>query len=122
MYRLGIWLIAFALVFNGVAAYCMDDHPGPTANVQGHHDKLAGDDCDIQRGDTTPRISDCGASDHRTHNHLKCCGICNVASLISGVRGVLVPYSYAAVSFRTVPHKLVGHLVRLDPHIPKSSV
>ena len=119
MYRLGIWFIALTLVFNGVASYAMDEDLGVTMAVtQLHHDDSASLDCNAHSHETMAGVTQCNSGHHDAHDHFKCCGVCNVAGLIPRVDIIPATFSYADISFWVIPHKLVGHLVPLDPHIP----
>ncbi len=118
MQRLGIWLIAIAVVFNGAAPFAPAMEQA--AIVQGH---------DHAVGNHAAGAADHGAfaasTDHgrqHDHAHNKCCMLCNIASVLPGVTAVPMTFSYATVSFRMARHNLVGHLVALDPDIPKSLV
>jgi Protein of unknown function (DUF2946) len=123
MYRFGIWLIAVAFVFNGAASYAMIDAPvAPILFAQGHHDAAASADHGAHSDEVAAAATDHGQAHDYAHNHLKCCGICNVASLLPDVIAVPVAFSYATVTFRTLQNDLVGHLVALDPDIPKTIV
>lgn len=122
MYRLGIWLIALALVFNGAEAYAWDNSPAvPSAATQDHHDMIGGVDCDVQPGDAVA-VADHPGTAHQHDNHLRCCGTCNVASLLPNVAVIPVTFSYRAAVFHAAHEYLVGHPVVLDPEIPKSIV
>jgi hypothetical protein len=125
MYRLGIWLIALAFVFNGAASYAgIDPAESPVLTIQEQHGtpatahhthaKYIGDGAVVSVDhDQTPAHS---------HSGVRCCGICNVASLLPNVAATPVTFSYAAITFHTNQHDLVGHLVALDPGIPKTVV
>lgn len=119
MHRLGIWLIALALVFNGVMASAeIEPSEIPVAVAQGHLAALDADDCD-------PHAADIATATHRgqhrapLHNHLKCCARCSMVSLLPSVIAVPVALAYGHAVFYTAQNDLVGHLVALDPHIPK---
>jgi hypothetical protein len=126
MYRLTIWLIAVAFVFNGVASSAWIDLPmAPALAAQDNHGAATagGHDAHFDQVDrdvigATPDHGQ--ASEH--DSCLKCCGICNVANVIPDVAAIPVMFSYADVTFRTAQHDLVGHLVALDPAIPKTIV
>ena len=123
MYRLGIWLMALALVFNGAAAYAWNDFPDAvTAVAQDHHDGAEAIACNVTSDDGMTTAADVGQTQGAKHDHLKCCGTCNVVSLAPKVDVMPATFSYRAVSFRMTKHDLVGHLVALDPDIPKSIV
>jgi hypothetical protein len=121
MYRLGIWLIALAFVFNGVASYAWTD-PGESAalTIQGHHGALiAAPDAHAKYiGDNVVTAAD-QAPTH-SHNTIKCCYICNAASVLPDIVAIPMPFSYTVIMFRTARHDLVGHPLGLDPRIPMS--
>lgn len=121
MYRLGIGLIAFALVFNGVAAaYALNDAPGlPAVAAHEHHGGVAHRD---HAHDRVAVAADAGQTHGGMQDHLKCCGRCNFVSLLPGSVAIPVTFSYATVSFPKAQPHLVGHIVALDPGIPKSVV
>ena len=56
------------------------------------------------------------------HDHLKCCVACNLVSLVPNVAAIPVAFSYTNTAFDAAQHELVGHLVALDPGIPKPLV
>lgn len=55
-------------------------------------------------------------------SHLKYCGTCTVTSLVPDIMAVPVVFNYKSAAFQTAQNRLVGHLVLLDPDIPKSIV
>jgi hypothetical protein len=121
MYRLSIWLIALTFVFNGVALHAWIDPPtAPALIAQDHHGAADAAGHDEHSDKVVATAADHG-QDH-AYNHLKCCGVCSVASVLPDAAAISVPISYAAVTFRTARHDLVGHLVALDPDIPKTIV
>ena len=121
MYRLVVWMMALALVFNGAAAYALDDLSGiAVVAAFDHHAEAA--DVECHAGKVAVVAADACQSQHAAHDHLKCCPICNVVSMLPALVAVAVPFSYAPVSFRTAEVGLVGHLVALDPDIPKTVV
>jgi hypothetical protein len=123
MYRLSIWLIAFAFVFNGAASYAwIDPDESPAMTIQDDHDapmvrhdahaKHAGDDV-------------VAAADHDqapAHSVSRCCNACNAASVMPDIVAIPVTFSYRAVTFHTHQHDLVGLPAGLDPGIPKAIV
>jgi hypothetical protein len=123
MYRLSIWLFALAFIFNGAASYTWTD-PGesPALTVQEHHGVLTAV-LDVHAKYVSDDVVT-AADQALTHGHnaLKCCGICSVASVLPDIVAIPVPFSYAAIMFHTARHDLAGHLVALDPGIPKTSV
>jgi hypothetical protein len=123
MYRLGIWLIAVAFVFNGAASGAWIDLPmAPALAAHDHHGAMAAAGHDEHSGEVVAAVTDHGQAYDYAHNHLKCCGICYVANLTPDVIAVVVTFSYSDVTFRMAKHDLVGHLVALDPDIPKTIV
>jgi hypothetical protein len=121
---MGIWLIALALVFNGVVTYTWNNSPSaPVAIVQDHHGGTDTVDCDVHSDDAVAMAEHSGQTQRgQMHNHLKCCATCTGVSLLPAVSAVPVSFSYRAAVFHTAQHDLVGHLVALDPDIPKSIV
>lgn len=123
MYRLAIWMIALALAFNGVPSYALDGASGAPAMIASdHHADAFALDCNAQSGDVAVIAADPCKSQHAAHDHLKCCPTCSVASMLPVAVAVSVPFRYVPASFRTTDFGLVGHLVALDPDIPKSVV
>lgn len=121
MYRFVVWLIALALVVNGAVGFAWADAPGvPPAVAHGHHDGVVGhqDDTDHIAGPA----ADAGQAHGLAHDHFKCCGWCNVVSLLPGIVAIPVTFFYATILFGTTQRDLVGHFVALDPGIPKSAV
>ncbi len=123
MHRLAVWMIALALVFNGAPAIApagVSDMPAVAASD--HHADAAGVECNAYRGRVVVVAANACQSQHAAHDHLKCCPTCNVVSMVPALVEVAVPFSYAPASFRTAEVGLVGHLVALDPDIPKTIV
>jgi hypothetical protein len=122
MYRLSIWLFVLAFIFNGAASYTwIDPGESPAGTVQAHHGVLTAVDVHAKYVSDDVVTAAVQALTHG-HNALKCCGICNVASVLPDILAIPVPFSYAAIMFHTARHDLAGHLVALDPGIPKTSV
>lgn len=123
MHRMGIWLIALALVFNGVATYAWDDPSGPAATmVQMHDGGIAVVACNVTSDGLAAVVAGGGEHQGGAHNHLKCCATCTVPSVIPAVTAIPVTFAYQAAVFYTAQPHLVGHSVALDPGIPKSIV
>jgi hypothetical protein len=121
MYRVGIWLMALAFVFNGAASHALVDLPDLIA--QDHHGALAVISHDAHFSDSTVAATpDHDQIPEHKHNSRRCCDVCNLASVIPNVVVVPVPFSYAAVVFAAAQHFLVGHLIAIDPDIPKTIV
>ncbi|MBS0247951.1 MAG: hypothetical protein JSR61_15155 [Proteobacteria bacterium] len=120
MYRLAIWVIALALVFNGVPSYDLDGaSAAPTMVASDHHADAFALDCNVHSNDVAVIAADTYKSQHAAHDHLKCCPTCNVVSTLPTLVAVAERFAYGPASFRTVDFGLVGHLVALDPDIPK---
>jgi hypothetical protein len=126
MYRLSIWLIALAFVFNGAASLATIDLPAASALIaqnQNHDNaRTAAPSDHVGNNNVMVAMPDHGQAQGHSHSGLKCCGICNVANVIPDIVAIPVTFSYATVAFRTGQHDLVGHLVALDPGIPKTIV
>lgn len=123
MYRLAIWVIALALVFNGAPAFTLDDASGmPAIAAFDHHADAAGLECNAHSGNIAIVAADASRTQHAAHDHLKCCPTCTVVSMLPAIAAVSVRLSYAPASFRTAEFGLVGHPVALDPDIPKTVV
>lgn len=124
--RLFIWLIAAAFVFNGAAALAFIEVPATLAPIsEKHHVGAASSDHGVRsaphHGDTVVTMQ----GQDQTHQHvddcLKCCEMCNVASMAPESLKAPVRFSYAGISFRTGHDDLPGRFVGLDPGIPKSA-
>jgi hypothetical protein len=125
VYRLGIWLIAVAFVFNGATSYAKFDLPVAPGLVAHGHDSaqpVCHDAHSNHTGNNTVTAADHDQAAAHSHSNLQCCGICSVASVLPDVVAIAVPFSYAAVMFYTGQRDLIGHFVALDPGIPKTSV
>lgn len=125
MRHLGIWLIAVAVVLSGATSYGKIDRHEPAVAAQGHHRAAVVAKHDAQSEQSCKDIV--AAADHdqapaHSHGGLTCCGICNVANVVPDVAAIPVTFSYAPVTFQMGQHDLAGHLVALDPDIPKSLV
>jgi hypothetical protein len=131
--RLFVWFLAAAFIFGGSAvhaslmlpAVAQDNHVLMTAAPdapRGHtaqhghgadHAGAAADGHDYaQPHDVDGCDDDC----------LKCCSMCSVATTSAEGRGTPVPVAYGAVRFHIGQRNLLGHLVALDPDIPKTIV
>ena len=136
MYRLGIWLIALALVFNGAPSYALDGAAGMVSDMVANMPAIAAVDhqadmdkvdavqaeCNVHPSDVAVIVTDACRSQRAAHDHLKCCPTCNVISVMPAIVAVSVPLSYARAFFGSGRFGLVGHLVALDPDIPKTVV
>ena len=120
MYRLGIWLIAFAFVFNGAGSYAAINLAMPLPlTAQGHHGSVADARSD-QHG--VAAATEHGQVHKHGRNGLNCCRTCNGASVLPDVAAISALLSYDVVTFGTRQQDLVGHSVALDPGIPKTIV
>ena len=120
MYRMGTWLIALAFVFNGVAMTAWNGPAkAPAAVTQIHYADADSADCNGVPDAAAIVVTHFDRTHSRVHNHLKCCGTCTVASLVPDVAAVPVVFNCKSTTFRTAQNHLVGHLLFLDPDIPK---
>jgi hypothetical protein len=118
MYRLSVWLIVFAFVFNGAAFYAAADLSArPLVASQDHRPSAA---CTPSAHRAVATAIDHGQADH--HAGFKCCHTCNVTTVLTDAVAIAEPYSYNVVTFAMVQHELVGHLLALDPGIPKATL
>lgn len=123
MFRIGIWLIALALVLNGAALTAWSGlTKAPTAIAHIHYSDTDSADCNSISEGAAAAVKHSGQAHDRMHSHLMCCGTCTVASLVPNIMAVPVVFNYQGAAFWTAEHHLVGHLVLLDPDIPKSIV
>lgn len=123
--RLSIWLFVAAFVFNGTAALAFVDIPEMLAPISAAHHaaSVSGDrqpDLARRQDDRTVVF----VSQDLTHQHaedcLKCCNMCNVASMTPEGLKAPVRFSYADIAFHIGLDDLFGRFVGLDPGIPKS--
>ena len=124
MYRLSIWLIALTFAFNGAASFAAIDNPvAPALTAQNHNGGPAiSHDVHSSHIRTGVMVVTLDPGQAHGHSSLRCCGTCNVANVLPDIVTIPVTFSYAAVTFRMAQHHLVGHLVALDPDIPKTVV
>jgi hypothetical protein len=82
MYRLTMWLIALAVVFNGAPLYTWTD-PGesPALTVQEHHSVLTAVPDAHARYVSDDAVTAADQTLTHSHNALECCGTCIVASV-----------------------------------------
>lgn len=123
MYRLTVCLIAVVFIFNSAASLAWIDLPAElTMAADGHRGAMADDHHDTHAQVGNDIIA--ATPDHgETSKYVdKCCRTCTVAGVVGDVVMVAVAFSYAAVAFQTRQRDLVGHLVVLDPDIPKSPI
>jgi hypothetical protein len=128
--RLFIYLFAAAFVLNGVlshaaielpAALTTHVHLGVTtaSNLTTHYHSAS-------VGQHEESATSGSHNDGVTHYHVdggsKSSGICANATVPSDLVTTAVPFSYTLISFHSRPHGLTGHLVALDPDIPKDIV
>ena len=127
MYRLAIWLIAVAFVFNGAGSLAWADLPAAPALAAHAYDgagAAARNDAHSHRiaDAVISQLPDNGQTPGRVGNCAKCCATCGVASLVPDVTVTAVMFSDAGISFYIGQRDLVGHLVAIDPDIPKAVV
>jgi hypothetical protein len=124
MYRLSIWLIALAFVFNGAASFAAIDRPvAPALAAQNHNGgRITSHDVHFNHIGTGVMVTMLNHDQAHGHSGLRCCGTCNVANVLPDIAAIPVTFSCAAVTFRTGQHDLVGYLVALDPDLPKTVV
>ena len=124
MYRLSIWLIALAIVFNGAASFAAIDNPVAPALAAQNHNGAPATSHDVYSSRIGTGVMAVTLDHGQAHGHsgLRCCGTCNVANVLPDIVTTPVTFSYAAVTFSAGRHDLVGHLVALDPDIPKTVV
>ena len=122
MHRLTIWLIAIVFVFNGAAVPTWIDLPAaaPTLTVDSDHGvsvrDVAQSDHDSDRDSAMAATLDHGQS----VKHIdKCCVTCSTASMVPDAVVTAVIFSSVAIKFHAAQTDMVGHLVALDPDIPK---
>ena len=124
MHRLTVWLIAIVFVFNGAASLAWTDLPAAPVSIVESHGGVA---AAVRHEGHLHDIGDevvATASDHdqpagHTDNCLKCCGTCSVTNMVPDVVVSAVTFASVAVKFQAGQNNLVGHLVALDPDIPK---
>ena len=145
--RLFICLLAAAFVVSGAATRAwialpaaLAAQPSVVAHAAGHavaenhdgapahdhtahasHAAAAGHNADHAAGDAVAAVADQETGDH-VDDCLKCCSMCNVTSFVPGLAATPVTFSYADIAFPVKENALVGHLVALDPDIPKAVV
>jgi len=121
MYRLTVCLIAAVFIFNSAVSLAWVDLPAELAMATDHHHGSVADDHYDAHARQVGSDLIAATPDHsETSKHIdKCCRTCTVAGVVGDVAMVAVTFSYAAVAFQTGRHDLVGHLVVLDPDIPK---
>jgi hypothetical protein len=125
-----IWFFVAAFVFNGAASRAWIDLPAALGSAGQIYQDISATVHTPQAGhDAHTAAMDCGtaaalADDDTTHvdDCLKCCSMCIVTTVAPDATGSLVPVSYAAIAYPVRQGALVGHLVALDPDIPKSIV
>ena len=133
MKRWGIWFLTAVFVFNGAASLATIDLPdlppaighrdaAVTAGAQAHaqvaaHAEAAGPlhrDCDEVMAATTDR--------NLVHHDDKCCPTCAMPSMLPLSIASAVTFPSKAKRFLHANDELVGHLVVIDPDIPKVAV
>jgi len=122
MHRLIVWLIAVAFVFNGAASLAWLDLP-ETPPVAAHHDGARAGGHGVlahqQTDDFIVVVPDHCHGSSNSDNRLKCCGTCSLASLVPDIVATAMTFADKGVTFHTGPHDLVGHLVAVEPGVPK---
>jgi hypothetical protein len=114
MHRLGVWLIAIALVFNGATVVALWELPAASQFALAFHGE--------QHGHVAAEHNHDGLGSHKHADIMKCCGVCNIANLTLEIVATPITFAYASITFSMGQHHLVGSLVALDPDIPKAVV
>lgn len=123
-----VYLFALALLFNGGALHVLGvaavAHSYDVASAAAHranHEQHQKHSHAKQNG-ATIAFNQVPESDH-AHNGAKCCTMCiSVGNLMPAVTATAIPFRYRLVTFKVSRQHLVGHLVPLDPDIPKTVV
>lgn len=124
--QLIVYLTAAFFVLNGVALHA---YTKATA-AQTHHSTVSG--ANYAAASHVHRAGDGGDvakefAPRQSHDHLdpgeKCCSMCVVfASVMPESSANSLRFAYADVAFLLIKRELAGHLVALDPDIPKAIV
>lgn len=122
-----VCFLTVAFVFSGAPwQSCIEVAPAQAAPVAAthdhqhdqHHAKAAVADHDYGAG----AVKAASTQAPIDHTCLKCCGVCTAVSSMPALSATPVIFSAALISFRTGEAHLTGHVVALDPGIPKSIV
>ena len=131
--RLFVFFLAAAFIYGGSALRASLLAPSV---AQDHHASMVAAP-DVQQGHAAHQghgSHDSAGVTADDHDHakltnaehdepcLKCCTMCGVASMTADYHGTPVMFAYGTVRFRIGQRHLLGHLVALDPDIPKSFV
>lgn len=120
--RLFICFLTVAFVFSGAPwQTCIEvAQAAPVAaahdHQHDHHAKAAVADND--HGAAVKKVA-ASAPEPTDHTCLKCCGVCTAVSSMPTLSATPVIFSAALISFRFGEAHLTGHVVALDPGIPK---
>jgi hypothetical protein len=123
IYRILVCFFVASFVFSGAAwAACIDLPVTPASGSTSFigHDHIGG-----HSGRHHPTNEEnAGSSDQgpATHGHgvaVKCCSMAPIFSLAPGLLTRAVEFPRVDVSFRFAQREMVGHIVALEPGIPK---
>lgn len=122
------WLIAALFVFNGAASLALIAVPAALApHSESHH--AVGTTSGQAMNPGRHQYNDGAVSAQnraQSHEHvdscLKCCQMCNVASMVPVVPTSKVPFFNASVLFPFGKDDLSDYFAALDPGIPKSVI
>lgn len=133
MKRWGIWFLTAVFVFNGAASLATIDLPDLPPAV-GHRDAAVTAEAQVylqaqvQAEAAGPSHRDCDqvmttAPDRDpVHHDDKCCPTCAMPSMLALAVASAVTFSSKAKRFLHANDEMVGHLVFIDPDIPKVAV
>jgi hypothetical protein len=119
--RILVSIFIAAFVVSGAAwAACIDLPVGPASTSSSHHHAGMGGHGDRHIGEENTVTSDQGPVSHGHGIVVKCCSMAPVFSLPPELAVRSIDFPRLAAAFRFVQRGMVGHIVALEPGIPKS--
>lgn len=124
--RVSVFLFIVAFVFSGAAwAACVDLPVAPASGTTvfiGHDHAGGHNGRHLVTGEENADASDQGPATHGHGAVVKCCSMAPVFNLAPDLVVRPVAFSRPAAVFRFVQRGMIGHIVALEPGIPKSIV
>lgn len=120
--RIGVYLFVVTFVLSGATWAACIDLPAP-AVAAAHSQHAAADDHSAHRhggGGHLAAVPDQAPS--HDHGPIKCCSMAPVFSLSPNLSDSPVKFVGAALGFHYAERYLTGHIVALEPGIPKTIV
>lgn len=118
-------LLAVALVASGATAqqcFAATAHQMAAAAETAHHAMHADHAMHAAHGHMATHKDDRGAPDKHEHSALNCCTMCTTPTVLAASPFGAAVLSVTTIDFPRATHGFTGHIVLVDPGIPKTPV